>query len=287
MPAPSRHDTHPLFADATSATVRLVVYVVLAICLMVADHRGAYLERVRDGIDLALEPLRWLAMAPIHGTRRAAALLVSQHELLGERARLEQELLMIHVQLNRFAEIEAENARLRALLGAVAREDLRAQAVDLLALNLDPQSHRMMLAAGRRDGVFEGQVLVDGDGVVGQVDRVGVMRSVAVLISDPDHALPVKVVRTGARLIAHGSGRTDRLRVPNVLDGQLQPGDLLVTSGLGGRFPAGTPVAVVEDLSADGERGFATALARPTAALDRAAQVLLLWPSGDVLEELP
>ena len=146
-----------------------------------------------------------------------------------------------------------------------------------MSIDLNPWSHRVLINRGSRDGLATGQPVIDTRGVMGQIDEVGLNIAQIILISDPDHALPVRVQRTGLRTVAYGSGRINRLRLTDLpMNVDLVPGDTLVTSGLGGAFPAGLPVAEVESVSRPTGEAFARAAVRPLARLDRARHVLVV-----------
>jgi len=151
------------------------------------------------------------------------------------------------------------------------------QLAPILDLDLDPTHQRLVLDAGSGDGVRIGQVVIDAGGVVGQIIAVTPMHSTVLLLTDPDHALPVAVLRNGVRLVAHGTGRSDRLTLGSIpLSSDVKVGDLLVTSGLGKRFPAGFPIGRVVALRPDDSRAFLVGAVRPAAQLDRGRDVLLL-----------
>ncbi|MFQ5642164.1 MAG: rod shape-determining protein MreC [Thiogranum sp.] len=146
---------------------------------------------------------------------------------------------------------------------------------------MDPYRHQIELNKGSLDHLFEGQPLLDSQGVMGQLIHVGPFTSTAMLITDPAHAIPVQVNRTGLRTIALGTGSIDRLELPHIPNNaDIRSGDLLVSSGLGGRFPPGYPVAEVIDVQQDPGRTFSHVTARPRALLDRSREVLLVWPPG-------
>ena len=172
-----------------------------------------------------------------------------------------------------------ENERLRRLLGAASSLQVNYHFAELLRIDLDPFSHRVLINRGRNDGVLSGQAVIDSGGVMGQVESVLPGMAYVILISDPGHALPVQVARTGHRSIIYGSGDTSILRLSELpINIDLQPGDHLLTSGLGERFPAGYPVAEVMSVQREPGQTFAVAYARPLAALDRGREVLLLEP---------
>jgi len=174
--------------------------------------------------------------------------------------------------------VEAEeNARLRGLLGAAERGGLDVQLAPILDVDLDPTRQRLMLNAGTRNGVRRGQAVIDAGGLVGQVIEATPTTAVVLLLTDPDHAVPVAVARTGVRLIVYGTGRSDVLELRNVpLSSDVQVGDVLITSGLGGRFPAGFPVGTIASLRPDDSRAFLVGDVDAAAQLDRGRDVLLL-----------
>ena len=202
--------------------------------------------------------------------------------------RLRAERLLTNARLQRLSALEAENARLRALLEArsTVRDEVRV--AEIMAVDANPYEHNLIIDIGSRDGVYDGQAIVDVNGVVGQVIRTGVMTAQAVLISDADHALPVEVNRNGLRTIAVGTGEIDRLDLPFLPNNaDVRAGDLLVTSGLGGAFPSGYPVAVVNSVTRIPQEPFADVTATPAAALDQVREVMLIWSAPPPVVEEP
>jgi rod shape-determining protein MreC len=154
----------------------------------------------------------------------------------------------------------------------------RVRVAELLKVDFDPFSQDIVINKGSRDGVSVGQPIVDAEGVMGQVVHVAPFTSTAMLITDPSHAIPVADNRNGLRAIAMGTGSFNRLDIPNLpRNADIQQGDLLVTSGLGGRFPAGYPVATVERVERNPGQSFAEVSARPIAHLEQSREVLLVW----------
>lgn len=266
------------FGEGAAGTLRLLGYLAAALLLMAADHRGGWLTSVRQHAGLLVEPLYWMAAAPARIAHAAREGLASRGALVEENARLREQLLLANARLSRLEAVAQENHRLRELLDGKRGYLLSVQLATILDVDLDPFRHRVVLDVGRRDGVSPGQALIDADGVVGQIVELTGRRSTALLITDPDHAVPVQVVRSGLRLIAYGTGERDRLRVPNIpQSGDIRPGDRLVTSGIGGNYPAGFAVGEVLRVEPDETRLFAVAEVRPAAALDRRGEVLLVW----------
>ncbi len=276
-----------LFVEGGAGTLKLLAYLALAAVLMVADHRGGYLGTLRSTAGLLTGPIYRLASAPADLARGARAHFTSQQSLLSENAALRQQLLLANARMDRLAGVQVENQRLRELLGGTHGLQLNVQLASLIGIDLDPFRHRLVIDAGSRRGVAEGLAVIDGDGLVGQVLRVTPANATVILVSDPSHAVPVQVVRTGLRAIAYGTGRTDLLEVPSIpLSADLRVGDVLETSGMGGRFPAGFRVGTIESLHPDDTRLFMVAEARPAARLDRGGEVLLVWSTPDAVEEV-
>jgi len=264
--------------------IRALVLVFISIALMYLDHRENHLDAVRRGIGVAVYPLQLIVDAPVRLWAWLGESTTSRGDLQREVARLNAERLLTNARLQRLTALEAENARLRALLDARSkvRDDVRV--AEIMAVDANPYEHNLVIDIGSRDGVYDGQAIVDADGVVGQVIKTGLMTAQAVLISDTDHALPVEVNRNGLRTIAVGTGEIDRLDLPFLPNNaDIRAGDLLVTSGLGGAFPAGYPVAVVDTVTRIPQEPFAAVNAKPSAALDQVREVMLIWssPAGD------
>lgn len=266
------------FADGAASPLRLLAYLALALLLMTADTRGGLLRQIRQVAAMAVEPLYWLASAPGRIVASVEQGLRGRNGLLSENAQLRRELLIATAREQRLQAVAAENLRLRALLGGTHGLQLGVRLASIIDVDLDPSRQRVELSLGARDGVQVGQALIDAHGLLGQVVAVTPWHASALLVTDPDHAVPVQVVRTGLRLIAYGTGERDHLEVRNIpQSGDIRAGDQLVTSGIGGHFPAGFPVGVVSAVREDESRLFAIADLKPAAAVDRSHEVLLVW----------
>ncbi len=269
-------------AEGGSDTLRLLVYLALALAMMVSDHRGGWLARARHVAAVGVQPVWWLASVPgrVVGTLRDA--VANQTRLNRDNTALQQQLLLLRARLERLQLLRDENRQLRGLLGGTRALQVSVQLASILDIDLDPERQRVVLDVGSAQGVHVGQVLIDAGGVLGQVISVTPTRAIALLITDPAHAVPVQALRSGLRLIAFGTGRSDILSVPNVPQGgDLKVGDMLITSGIGGRFPAGFPVGRVATLQPDANHAFIVATVTPAARLDRSGQVLLVWNLPD------
>jgi rod shape-determining protein MreC len=268
----------PLFGEGGAGTLKLLMYLMLAVGLMVADHRGGHLAGFRAWVGLLGEPLYLVASSPARLVHALHDSVISRRALVADRDALQQDLLVSRARLARLDAVQRENEALRALLGGTRGLSLSVQLADITDVELDPFRHRVLLDLGSRHGVREGLAIIDADGVFGQVIRVAPLQSTALLITDPSHAVPVQVQRSGLRTIAYGTGESDRLVIPNIpQSADIRAGDLLLTSGIGGRFPAGLPVARVERVRPEDTHLFVEADATPLAALDRSGQLLLVW----------
>lgn len=268
----------PLFSDAGAGTLHLLGYLLAAAVLMVADFRGGYLAQFRHRASAINEPLFALAALPARAARGVLDAATSQSALIRERDGYRSELLLARAQLARLDDVQRENRQLRELLDSTGGLGMRVRLAMLADFDLDPFRHRAVLDVGELDGVAVGTALIDAGGVYGQVVRLSPRHATAMLISDPAHAVPVQVQRSGVRTIAYGTGDIDRLHIPNIpQSADVREGDLLVTSGLGGRFPAGLRVGRINALRSDDTRLFLVAEAEPSAQLGRGRELLLVW----------
>ena len=266
-----------------ASLVRLTVFGLIAIVLMVTDHRADYLDRVRGFTAAVVYPVYQAVTLPGRLASWAYDTLIDHARLRNRHAQVNRELLEARAELERTESLRQENARLRELLDSAERIRREARIAQLMSVDLDPYRHRVLLDRGTDDGIAAGQPLVDGNGIMGQIERTSLRHAYAMLISDPGHALPVQFNRTNLRTIAYGTGKPDELLLPNVpISADVQAGDLLVTSGMGGRFPAGFPVAVVTAVNTSTDNDFVEVVAQPTAGLDRSREVLVLGSASDV-----
>jgi rod shape-determining protein MreC len=265
---------------------RALALILLSVLLMYLDQREQHVEQVRDSIGTVLYPLRLVVDAPTRLADWSGARLRSHDTLLKENEQLRREQQVIRARLLTQDALEAENARLREMLEAREQVEDRVRVAEILAVDSNPGRHSLIIDAGSGDDIYEGQAIVDQDGVVGQVIEVGHVTSEALLISDPGHALPVEVNRNGLRTIAYGTGEYGRLDLPGLANNaDIREGDLLVTSGLGGAFPSGYPVAVVTEVNRLPQLAFADVSAEPVAALNQVREIMLVWSTPAVSEE--
>ena len=245
---------------------------------MVADQRQHLLEPLRSALSLLVAPLHYLASLPDGVIRTVRDLFTPESTLRQDNASLQAENLTLKGRLQRLESLEAENRRLHDLLGSSFRVGERVLIAELLSVDLDPYRHQVLIDKGGASGVFIGQPVLDAKAVMGQVVRVGPTTATVLLISDAAHGLPVRVNRNGLRAVARGTGLLNQLDLAYVPhDADLAEGDLLVTSGLGGRFPAGYPVARVNEVKRESGQPFARVTATPLAQLDSGHEALLVW----------
>lgn len=256
----------------------MLLAVGLSIGLIVADHRFHHLGVLRSTLSVVIYPLHLVASLPDTLGGFVQGRLAKEEELRRRNDALHRENLALSARLQQFEALEAENMRLRDLLGSSFKIGDRVLIAELLSVDLNPYRHQVLINKGDTSGVYEGQPVLDANAVMGQIVRVNPLSSAVLLITDADHALPVQINRNGLRTVAAGTGFVNRLELPHLPNNaDVQVGDLLVTSGLGGRFPPGYPVARVTEVSRDSGKPFATVVAAPTARLDRTREVLLVW----------
>ena len=251
----------------------------LSAVLMVMDHKYKSLETVRAGLSVAIYPIQLLVEVPDTVSEWFSESLATRRHLQEENDSLHTQIFMQKAQMQKLASLESENIRLRELLDSSFEVGEKVIIAELLSVNLDPYKHQIVINKGQLDDIYPGQPLLDAEGVMGQIVHAGPYTSTAVLITDTAHAIPVQVNRNGLRSIALGSGTIDRLDLPYIPNSaDIRSGDLLITSGLGGRFPPGYPVAVVSSVQHDPGRTFSRVMATPLAHLNRSREVLLVWP---------
>jgi len=276
MSAPGR-TSESFGRSGFSMGARFLLLAVVCIALMLLDRREQHLVRVRQALTVVVYPVRMLVDLPFSTWHSVSDTFAARDALIEENRQFRRERLETESRLQRLESLERENARLRELLDSTARVASRSLVAEILDVDLKYRQ-RFELNRGLVDGVFVYQALIDAQGVVGQVMRVYPLTSEAVLITDADHAVPVSVNRNGLRTIAVGTGDSGRLRLRNLTNNaDIVVGDLLISSGLGGVFPPGYPVARVVEVKLRPHEPFAEILAEPASPLDRDREVLLVW----------
>jgi rod shape-determining protein MreC len=270
----------PIFSRGPSLQLRLFLAIVAAIALIIADSRLGTFMKIRTYMDTAVSPFYFLSNGPRKLLDSVSDTLATRQQLELENRALRQELLLKNSDQLLLGQFKQENARLRELLGSPLRQDEQKMVTQVISTGTDPYSDQVVIDKGSENGVYEGQPVISDKGVVGQVVAVAKFTSRVLLICDASHALPIQVLRNDIRVIAAGSGCADDLQLEHLPSNtDIRVGDVLVTSGLGGRFPEGYPVAVVSSVKVDSQRAYTVIQARPTAGLQRLRYLLLLWGS--------
>ena len=260
--------------------------VVLSIALMVVDARFAVLKPVRSQMGLVLMESYWLTDLPQRVWQGVAGQFGSRTELIAENEKLKTEALLLQGRLQKLAALTEQNVRLRELLNSSALVNEKVEVAELIGVDPNPFTHRILINKGERDGVFLGQPVLDARGLMGQVVELMPYTSRVLLLTDSTHSIPVQINRNGLRAIASGTGNPERLELRHVADtADVKEGDLLVSSGMGQRFPAGYPVATVNEVIHDSGQPFAIVRAIPTAALNRSRYMLLVFTDSRTPEQ--
>lgn len=270
----------PIFGKAPSLGIRLILSVIASLALILTDGQNS-MNKARSVMETAVGGLYYLANSPRTVLDGVSDNFVDTNKLQIENKVLREQLREKNADLLLLDQLKVENQRLRLLLNSPLRTDEYKKIAEVLTAETDVYRQQVVINQGERDGAYVGQPVIDEKGVIGQIISVGADTSRVLLLTDVTHAIPVQVLRNDVRVIASGTGHTDELTLDNVPRSvDIEKGDLLVTSGLGGRFIEGYPVAVVESVSRDGSNYFATVKAKPLASLERLRYVLLLWPSN-------
>ena len=258
---------------------KLIIFVVLSFILLINDQRNNYLSILRNSIAIAIYPLQSTVEIPSRLINWFDLRIKSKEILIQENQNLLSQQKINSSIPQRYESLEQENERLKEILNAANNLDNKVEITRIISINVNPYRHTIVIDKGERDGVYKGQVLLDADGVIGQILHTNFLTSEAILISDSDHALPVEINRNGLRTIVLGNGSYTKLDVPYIPNNaDIEIGDLLVTSGLGGKFPSGYPVAKVDFIESDLSEQFYKVSAKPIAYLNQVREVMLLKP---------
>jgi rod shape-determining protein MreC len=252
---------------------------------MFVDHHEKHLAGLRATLGTLVTPIIYLAEIPAEFSAWGGESLVTRSHLRQENQKLKDESVILRAQLQKFIALQAENARLRNLLGTENETLERRLLAEIIEIDNDPFSLNFTINKGSLNDVYVGQTVIDAQGVVGQVTSVTPVTARVLMITDVSHGIPIRVARNNVRSIAAGSGRINQLFLRNVTDTtDIKVGDTLVSSGLGQKFPIGYPVATVTDVRHDPGKAYAIIFAKPTARLEEIASVLLVWT--DSVEEV-
>jgi rod shape-determining protein MreC len=272
----------------TGLLFRCVLYSLLALALIIVDKRYDHLGKIRRLLSVVAYPVEVAVASPFQGWHWLRDSVTTRDALRADKTKLEGELRVAQFRLQRYEALEAETQRLRALRDNTAGVTERFVIGDVMNVDLDAFRERVLVDKGAGDGIYVGQAVLDSGGVFGQVARVGQLTSEVILVSDAAHAIPVQINRNGLRTVAVGTGDTNRLKLPYLpTSADVVAGDLLVTSGLGGGFPAGYPVGTIAEVKRDPAQSLADVDVKPAAALDRSRELLFVWLKPQAAELQP
>ncbi|MCK7458974.1 rod shape-determining protein MreC [Idiomarina aminovorans] len=269
-----------LFDRGPSLLSRLVLALACSFLLIFIDHRLQAMKPARLFLNSLVAPVQYLAILPEQILDGLSESVKTTSQLSDENERLKRAILELQGEQQQLRFLRNENKRLRELLGSDAHDSARRMVAEVIAVASEPFSQQLVINRGTLSGVYEGQAVLDSNGIIGQVQDVGGNTARVLLLSDQSHAISLRSERNDIRVLAQGTGDIGRLElmfIPHSSD--LQQGDLLMSSGLGGVFPEGYPVATISRVVRDESLPFATVFADPVSALDRVRNVLLLWPS--------
>lgn len=249
----------------------------ISVVLMILDARTTLFNTPRNILAVVVSPIQSLASIPTTIGRYFNSAISSEPNIKIAYENLRNEYFQLKSESLLLRTLKDENEDLRKLLDATQRLKEKITLAELIDVTIDRYNHRILVGRGIRNGVYAGQAVIDDQGVIGQVTEVMPFSSSVMLITDPSHAFPVQVERTGLRTVVYGTGSVSLLRVPFLnQNSDIKEGDILVSSGLGGRFPNGYPVAEVTDVDFIQDEAFIRVSAKPIAKLDRSNHVLLL-----------
>lgn len=270
-----------IFANDSSLNRNLTASLVLAVLLLLVDSQTAWLAEPRLKLSWFKPFVEFPAFAPGRFSEWLDENLKSRQTLLSENAQLRDQALSMQRRIQRFASLTAENIRLKELLGSSSSLSDSVLVAEIIGIDPDPYTHEVVLNKGAEDGVFIGMPIVDARGLMGQIISVSEFSCRGLLITDSRHGLSVEVVRNGVRAIALGTGSLSEITLSHLANTtDIEVDDILVSSGLGGRFPQGYPVGVVKSVDRQPGRQFAEVRIQPLANLDRSRHVLLVFKEG-------
>jgi rod shape-determining protein MreC len=272
----------PLYGRGPSPGLRFTLYAIVSIVLMYYDRHGQIVQRIRYALQAMVYPVQVAVGSPQQAYRSITDSFQTRRSLRAENAQLRGALREAQLATMRQAALEQENAQLRDLRASLPPLIRHWQLAQIIDVQTDPLRQRLVIDKGARAGVFANQAVVDSHGILGQVERVGPFSAEVILVTDPEGAIPVQVLRNGLRTIAVGSGTDGEIVLPYLAsNADIKSGDLLVTSGLGGVFPAGFPVGRVMGVRQENSQLPAQVRAQPVADIERDREVALLQFSTD------
>ena len=270
----------PIFGRGPSLQLRLFIAVMVSASLMLADSRLNAFSDVRYLLNSFVAPIHYAANLPRTMFDGMYDRFNSRNTLMLENQKLKQEMFMQSSNLLLMEQLKQENSRLRNLLGSPFIRDERKMVTEVMAVDSAPYTHQVMIDKGQIDGVYEGQPVISDKGIVGQINYVGAHNSRVLLLTDPNNSIPVQIVRNDIRVIASGKGHLDTMQLEHIpTNTDVEVGDLLVSSGLGGRYPEGYPVGYISNIDNDNKRPFASIDLETTVEFDKLRYLLLVWPT--------
>lgn len=279
-----------IFKHGPSPQHRIILALLCSTLFIFFDHKMNTFEVSKGYLQSLVSPLQYIATTPKLLMNWASTNITTHARLIEENQAYKINELRFKEELMQLDNVKQENNRLRLLLSSPLRSNMKKMVAEVISVNSDPYTHQIVINRGTQDGVYEGQPVLDDQGIVGQIISVGTITSRVILITDVKHAVPVRVRRNGVRLIASGMGDIDQLEhnfVSHSID--IRMGDILVTSGLGGKYPEGYPVSQINYVSKNESQAFITLRSKPVANIDRIRYLLLLWSNktNDIFSPTP
>lgn len=272
----------PIFGRGPSLQLRLFLAIAISASLMLADSRLGAFTNVRYFLNSLVAPIQYAADLPRTMFDGFYERFNSRQHLIDTNHALKNDVLRLKSNLTLLDQYREENKRLRKLLGSPYVRDERKMIAEVMAVDTTPYRHQIMIDKGADEGVYVGQPVINDQGIVGQVIYVSAQNSRVLLLTDGNSAVPVQVIRNDIRVIASGTGQVDQIKLEHIpTSTDIRQGDVLVTSGLGGVYPEGYPVAKVISVNRDTKREFADISARPVVDFERLRYLLLVWPNAD------
>ncbi|WP_459679455.1 rod shape-determining protein MreC [Vibrio comitans] len=273
---------NPIFGRGPSLQLRLFFAILLSASLMLADSRLDAFSNVRYVLNSTVAPIQYLADLPRSMFGSVYERFSSRQQLLATNKVLREELLNMKSDLSLLSQYREENQRFRKLLGSTFVRDEKKVVTEVMAVDSSSYHQQVVIDKGHIDGVYQGQPVINENGIVGQITEVGAHNSRVLLLTDANSAIPVQVIRNDIRVIAAGSGDQTNIHLQHIPSNfDIQEGDVLVSSGLGGIYPEGYPVATVSKVQIDNHREFSTITATPAVDFGRLRYLLLVWPQQD------
>lgn len=267
-----------LFIKQRSTNFRIAFFIFISLIMMTIDHQHSNLRKVRSTIFMLVYPVQYITNVPVQIFNWGSNVMKTHARLIEENDRMHREQLLLNAKIQRFEILEAENQRLREILQSSRQFEERILIGELLSISLRSFRHQVVINKGSRDDVYEGQPIIDSKGIMGQIVHTGPFSSTGLLLTDPTHAIPVQVNRNGLKSVAIGTGQSHLLQmkyIPNNAD--IKEGDLIVSSGLGDRFPPDYPVGVVNNIHPIPGEMFLEITLIPSTQLAKNREILLIW----------